>query len=371
METSQKIRFCDFLRAKLPAWKDLTNEEIVFHLFTSLTNKVYKVTAKRDNISPNSVILRNFCSQEGIIDKDKEAKVFAEMSKTGFGPKCYGQEGDIRLEEFIASRTIQPHEYRQKTMRRKLAKTMATIHKLEVPGLKRKALFETNMEDPSFYKQFDEKCDQEDLYTAQEKETIRELRMVSSQEEREYVKNILPLDDVCFSHNDLLQGNVLITEGREDVMFIDYEYAEYNFRGFDIGNMYKEATFDYYYPQAPYFQIIRSNFPDDEELRDFVRYYLAFTDMDAADQNEKADELIANDEAMKEYLLKNYEEKEFKQRENLLYRNAKIGVMLSNYHWSIWAVKMHKTSDSPFNYLEYGREMAENYKNLKIEIASL
>jgi thiamine kinase-like enzyme len=357
--------------SKLPTWKDLTDEDIEFHLFTSITNKVYKVTAKKDDISPKTIILRNFCSQEGIVDKAKEAKVFAEMSRGGFGPKCYGHEGDIRLEEFIPSRTIQPHEYRQRLMRRKLARTMAAIHKLEVPNVDRKTLFEVTLDDPKFYKQFDDKCDQEDLYTPQEKEIIRELRMVSSLEEQKYVRDILPLDDIVFSHNDLLQGNVLITEGKENVMFIDYEYASYNFRGYDIGNMYKEATFDYHYTQTPYFQVLDCNFPEEEELKDFLRYYIAFSDMEDAELKEKSDGLIENDEAMKEYLIKKYDPKDLKRRENALYRNTKIGVMLSHYYWLIWAVKMHKTSDSPFNYLEFARVKVGYYQKLKVEIASL
>lgn len=43
-----------------------------------------------------------------------------------------------------------------------------------------------------------------------------------------------------FCHNDLLLGNVIYTEALNKVTFIDYEYAEYNYQGFDIGNHFTE-----------------------------------------------------------------------------------------------------------------------------------
>lgn len=47
---------------------------------------------------------------------------------------------------------------------------------------------------------------------------------------------------VVFTHNDLLSGNVLIPldyfdrECYDELKFIDYEYAGYNTRAFDIAN---------------------------------------------------------------------------------------------------------------------------------------
>lgn len=46
---------------------------------------------------------------------------------------------------------------------------------------------------------------------------------------------------VVFAHNDLLLGNILYDEQSEtNVIFIDYEYADYNFQAFDIGNHFAE-----------------------------------------------------------------------------------------------------------------------------------
>lgn len=45
---------------------------------------------------------------------------------------------------------------------------------------------------------------------------------------------------VVFCHNDLLLGNVIYTENLKKVTFIDYEYADYNYQAFDIGNHFAE-----------------------------------------------------------------------------------------------------------------------------------
>ena len=222
MENSDFPRFRDYIRKQLPAWKDLKDDEFDFFLFSSLTNKVYKVTAKQSQVTPNAIILRHFCGLEGIVDKDKEIKVFAEMSKSGFGPQCYGNEGDVRLEEYIPSRTIHPHEYKERLMRRKLARTLAAIHKLHVNDVNKIALTEEHLDDPKFFKSFDDKCEQ-DIFTPEEKKVIQELKNISSKSEQDFVRSIIPRDEIVFSHNDLLQGNILISNENEDVVFIDYE----------------------------------------------------------------------------------------------------------------------------------------------------
>ena len=53
---------------------------------------------------------------------------------------------------------------------------------------------------------------------------------------------------IAFTHNDLLSGNVLIpldyfeSDDAGDVKFIDYEYAGYNTRAFDIANHFCGAN---------------------------------------------------------------------------------------------------------------------------------
>ena len=50
-------------------------------------------------------------------------------------------------------------------------------------------------------------------------------------------------------HNDLLAGNLLLTNSEEEgedtyITLIDYEYGSYNFRGYDIANHFNGMVFN-------------------------------------------------------------------------------------------------------------------------------
>lgn len=45
---------------------------------------------------------------------------------------------------------------------------------------------------------------------------------------------------IVFCHNDLLLANVIYSEEKHSVTFIDYEYANYNYQAFDIANHFAE-----------------------------------------------------------------------------------------------------------------------------------
>lgn len=89
---------------------------------------------------------------------------------------------------------------------------------------------------------------------------------------------------IVFSHNDLLLGNVVYTKSKNAVNFIDYEYADYNFQAFDIGNHFAEMCgvdeVDYTrYPKRE-FQL--------EWLRVYLEGYLQRNNI----QNEEVDRLF-------------------------------------------------------------------------------
>jgi len=45
---------------------------------------------------------------------------------------------------------------------------------------------------------------------------------------------------VVFCHNDAQYGNIIRRHSDGKIMLIDYEYARYNYRGFDLGNHFCE-----------------------------------------------------------------------------------------------------------------------------------
>jgi len=254
--------------------------------------------------------------------------------------------------------------------RRKLAVAIANLHKIEVPGIEQTPLFEKAFADASYFKTFDDKCN-EKIYTPEEQLKIDEIKTSSSVENKEFLNKILPKDDIVFSHNDLLAGNILVNKDNLHVILIDYEYADPNFRGFDIGNMFKESIFDYTHPEAPYFKVVEDYFPKEEELREFLQYYIAFQDMTDAEQKENFDKFIADYDLLREHIQKKYKEKELEKRITKLFNEVKIGVMLSHYYWMNWGIKKAKVHECDFDYITFSHTKFSHYKKLKNEFQAV
>lgn len=50
---------------------------------------------------------------------------------------------------------------------------------------------------------------------------------------------------IVFAHNDLQENNILHNATTHELHFIDFEYSNYNYRGFDFGNHFCEWTIEY------------------------------------------------------------------------------------------------------------------------------
>lgn len=84
---------------------------------------------------------------------------------------------------------------------------------------------------------------------------------------RQHLKKFNSL--VVFSHNDLQEGNILITNDsinsdQPNLVLIDYEYCSYNYRGFELANHFLEYTMNYKAKEYPYFKVDSSTYPSIE-----------------------------------------------------------------------------------------------------------
>lgn len=66
--------------------------------------------------------------------------------------------------------------------------------------------------------------------------------MSELQEELDFLESELSQlgSPIVFCHNDALLANVIYNKKENDVMFIDFEYAAFNYQAFDIGNHFNE-----------------------------------------------------------------------------------------------------------------------------------
>mmetsp|Transcript_12739 Transcript_12739/g.10887 ORF Transcript_12739/g.10887 Transcript_12739/m.10887 type:complete len:243 (+) Transcript_12739:44-772(+) len=220
-------------------YKNLRYEDMEFEHLRGLTNLVYKVSPKDPKSKAKPVICRKFNLNHPFINRDHERKLFKELGEKGCGPKCLYDDGQHRIEEFIDSRVILGQEYNKKPQYIKMvAREIARFHKIKVDWLPKARYLPEDLSNQTKMKTFLEKCDKSEVFTEEEFQKVQALKKVASEEEREFLTKMIPNDDFVLSHNDLSNGNILVTPDEKAVVLVDYEYAGINFRGFDLGYIF-------------------------------------------------------------------------------------------------------------------------------------
>ncbi|KXS18656.1 kinase-like protein [Gonapodya prolifera JEL478] len=159
---------------------------------------------------------------------------------------------------------------------------------------------------------------------------------------------------VVFGHNDLQYGNILRrTDGT--LLFVDYEYAGYTYRGADIANHFCEWAADYHTSQ-PHDLAYLTKYPTPTEQRLFVSSYLdAWANLTASPRPEG-------------------EERE-KMVEDVV-REAEEYAQLAHLHWGFWGVLQaldnpYSGTPGDFDYLEYAVQRFKEYERKKALMATL
>lgn len=158
---------------------------------------------------------------------------------------------------------------------------------------------------------------------------------------------------ILFCHNDLQEGNILFMDGpgskEENMVFIDYEYCAYNYRGFDIANHFCEWMYDYSYPEHPYFKALPDDYPSVAHQRLFIERYLAtyHACRPASQEPEPPESLSTVDHVLHE---------------------ARVFTLASHLFWTLWSIFNAHTSKIKFGYWEYGQARLDAFMALKQEL---
>ncbi|VDN18106.1 unnamed protein product [Gongylonema pulchrum] len=258
---------------------------------------------------PDKVLLRVYFNPETESHLVAESVIFTLLSERHLGPKLYGVFSGGRLEEYIPSRPLSWKELALPEMSSKIAQRLVQIHQLEVPIWKEpdyicdalsrwlKQLIQTPSGSqefiiPSCYSEF-----------APRRITCEDIAI-----EFEHLKRCISKSKsiVTFCHNDLQEGNILLprassgnirmppeselphhntlcTTNVPRLVVIDFEYASYNYRGFDFANHFVEYSINYNVDEAPFYEIDERRFPSDQlQLNFFVSYLNALEPTSAA-----------------------------------------------------------------------------------------
>jgi len=238
-------------------WPDNTpspSDVSIERLKISTSNKVYKCTWNN-----KSIMARVFGDTTSmLVDREYELEVTRVMSEHHLAAGLYLTFNNGYLIEYIQGSVLTLTEMRDPSMYPLIAQKIAQWHSVQLPpdALKKKGGIGKEL---GKWLEIAEEVGvpPENLKVAKEEVTI-----LLSLLENKYASS----SPFLMCHNDVNHGNILYNGNADDkIVFVDYEYSGYNFRGFDLGNHFCEwcgldLEFQYY--------------PDLTTRRDFLRYYL-------------------------------------------------------------------------------------------------
>ncbi|XP_075159359.1 ethanolamine kinase 1 [Haematobia irritans] len=274
-----------------------------------------------------------------LIDRKAETRNILLLHTYGFAPTLYATFKNGLVYDFVPGVTLNTDSVHHPDVWSLVAQRMADMHRLVKPDWNRNAeskpvpmLWKKTQ---SFFDLVPERFSDANKHKRLEGVFLPIKRM--RDEFAELYKHLEALESpVVFAHNDLLLGNVIYTESRRTVTFIDYEYADYNFQAFDIGNHFAEFagvdTVDY------------SRYPSRDFQLKWLRVYL------------------------QTYLQK----KEVNDAEvERLYIQVNQFALAAHFFWVIWSLIQAEHSTIDFDYVEYAFLRYNEYMARKQEFLSL
>ena len=160
------------------------------------------------------------------------------------------------------------------------------------------------------------------------------------------------------------------------LILIDYEYAGYGDRGFDIGNHFCEWSSDYH-SDLPHSHNADA-YPTRAEQEIFVRAYLAecakISQARSAPHSPPLSPTSVNDDA--ESVASNSEDDEEAREEAAisednveeLLHEANVFALASHLHWALWGVVQGMTSQIDFDFFGYAAGRFNRYLEIKDEV---
>ncbi|CBN79735.1 choline/ethanolamine kinase [Ectocarpus siliculosus] len=325
------------LRATTPGWRDSENdherrEEMASGfsmraLTGGMTNTVFRCS--KPGGENQTVLLRSYGKgTEMFFSREAELRAFKLLAERGFGPDLLATLGDGRVEQFLEGRSLGAMDMRKPAISTLIARRMSELHALDIDVGSRTPVIFGALE--SFHAKALQLCG--DVHGGVDVVELGGLATLL----RERLESRVP-SKVVFCHNDLQSGNILYNDKssasakippklsgptespRPVVSLIDYEYAGYNPRGFDVGNHFCEWMADYSTAEPHVLDLER--YPSPQERRAFSRAYLGA-------MNGVPHEEVNADEV-----------------ENLV-KEADAYSLASHLLWAMWALLQSKARES-------------------------
>eukprot|EP00092_Neocalanus_flemingeri_P011160 GFUD01012022.1.p1 GENE.GFUD01012022.1~~GFUD01012022.1.p1 ORF type:complete len:406 (+),score=105.29 GFUD01012022.1:136-1353(+) len=352
------------------SWKTILPHQLVIRQISGgLSNLVFFVGlpqgSKPKGREPPSILLRLFgelsagpAQQYRLIT---ETVVFTMLAERNLGPKLFGVFPGGRLEEFIPGHPLTTSEMRSPEFSAQVARNVALVHSLEVPVSKESSWLADTLR--SFMSKLTPICPED--VPNEEKIAAKAIEKWDLRKEVDWLLSFLKTVDspVVFSHNDINTGNILVREDGSDwdpVVFIDYEFASYNFRAFDIANHFNEWMYDYGRKDFPYYYRNTDKYPSTREQERWVRMYIkTYLEQQQLQQENNGGSPQQG----------TINEQQF--QESHILTEVAVFSLASHLLWTLWSLKQAQHSNIPFAYYSFARDKLEDYTEHKAKVSDM
>ncbi|CAO3600906.1 unnamed protein product [Absidia cylindrospora] len=299
-----------------------------------ITNQLVRVT---DTVSKQSVLVRAYGKgSERIIDRKQEIVNIITLSRQGLAPPLYARFRNGLIYGFIEGRVSHVDDLRHPKTAKWIATRLAQWHQVKLQPTNSTAHHPLSNQDQKLWKTMRGWLDQvPEQYADPKTQAIFKSRFNIHHIKTEMDQLIEQLEKlespIVFSHNDLLYGNIIFSDTKEEAYFIDYEYGCYAFRGFDIGNHFNEHCG---------FECDYSKYPSKSFQLEWLRWYL---------------QAVGNGVPTEEQV-------------NGLHNEVSGFSLASHFYWGLWAMIQAMVSDIDFDYMEYAVLRFDEYDKKKTDI---
>ncbi|KAK4537059.1 hypothetical protein CDCA_CDCA10G3084 [Cyanidium caldarium] len=351
------------LRSCLPGDDWRAETLVAQRLSGGVTNRMYEC---RHRERPVRVLVRLFGSY-GMLNRCRENALFAELATAGLGPPLLGLFDGGRVEGALPGRVLDYRQLHQAVVARSVARALARLHRFEPQCIRDEAAAATE----SLFI-FCEKLLQEAVRCGQlapEERLSATVQKVKASPERsdifgpasapenaarlraelEELRRRLPPSKVVFCHNDLLGANIVYDAPARRARLIDFEYAAYGPRAYDIGNHFNEwmgvTEHNTWQPHDPL-----ARYPTAAERGAFVDAYLRAYERWREGGNENGDEERLSMPASPSW----------SSQVQRLVHEADAYSLLSHWLWGVWALVMAAAPPTDeFDYVHFARVRLE------------
>ncbi|XP_017578981.1 ethanolamine kinase 1 isoform X2 [Pygocentrus nattereri] len=236
-EHAPRAGITELFKTLRPQWKA---EDIQMKVFTEgITNRL--VGCYVGSVGEAAVVLVRVYGRktELFVDRKRELEMFRLLHAHGCGPQLYCSFQNGICYEFLKGTPLDDPLLTQPAVYRLVAAEMGKLHSIKPKAVS--SLQPVLWSKLSNYLNLLQNSASSDAHLQQSSQLELPSMDVLLKEMENLRRHLTAVDSpIVLCHNDLLTKNIIYNSTEGAVKFIDYEYADFNYQAYDIGNHFNE-----------------------------------------------------------------------------------------------------------------------------------